>query len=234
MNKLSSFLEDYDVIDLSHRFEHGMPRPQVPYGHIPWKNESLGDGFNTFMILVFEHAGTHVDAPVHLAGIKGLTIDKVPLERWMGPISCLDFSAKGSKEYVTLEEIKLWEKNYGVINKNEIVLLNMGWQKNWCVPSGVENQPYLHGNPGLSEEGATYLADKKVKLVGGDIPTIDSDADLEERAHKALLPRGILILENACNLDKIPPKGAYFIGLPLKIGEGTGSPVRAIALVPKQ
>ncbi len=221
------------MVDLSHTFEHGMPRPQVPYGHVPWKDERLGDGFNTFMILVFEHAGTHVDAPIHLAGTNGLTIEKVPINRWMGPISCLDVTFKGSKDFVNVEEIKSWEQKNGAIGEGEVVLFNLGWQRNWQVPSGVEKQPYLRGNPGLSEDAARYLADKHVTLVGGDIPTIDSDADPEERAHKVLLPRGVLILENAMNLDKIPPKGAYFIGLPLKIGEGTGSPVRAIAFVPK-
>jgi kynurenine formamidase len=230
---IAEVLGGYDVVDLSHTLEDGMPRPQVPYGHIPWKSERLGDGFNTFMVLVFEHAGTHVDAPVHLAGTRGATIDEVPPERWMGPVSCLDMSHKREREFVTKADVQAWEERHGAIEGGDVVLINTGWECNWRVPSGVERQPYLKNNPGLHFEAAEYLADRGVKLVGGDIPTIDSDADPEERAHKALLPRGVLILENAANLEMVPPKGAYFIGLPLKIGDGTGSPVRAIALVPK-
>lgn len=224
----------YEIVDLTHTLEEGMPRPQVPYGHVPWKQEGLGDGFNTFMVLVFEHAGTHVDAPIHLAGTRGETIDHVSLSRWMGPVDCLDFSSKRQREFVTKGDLEKWEGKYGSIEEGDVVLLNMGWERNWVVPSGVEHQPYLRNNPGLGVEAAEYLAGKRVKLVGGDIPTIDSDADPEERAHKVLLPRGVLILENASNLDSVPPKGGYFIGLPLKIGGGTGSPVRAVALVPRR
>ena len=75
---LPEVLKGYEVVDLSYTLEDGMQRPQVPYGHFSWKSEPLGDGFNTFMVLVFEHTGTHVDAPVHLAGTRGDTIDKVP------------------------------------------------------------------------------------------------------------------------------------------------------------
>jgi len=232
-NILAEVLRDFEVVDLTYKMEEGMPRPQVPYGHVPWKSEKHGDSFNTYMILVFEHAGTHVDAPIHLAGTRGATIDQIPPESWMGPISCLDMSHKKEREYVTRSDVEGWEEIHGVIERGDVILLNTGWERHWRVPSGVENQPYLKNNPGLHEEAARYLADKGVKLVGGDIPTIDSDASPEEPSHKVLLPKGILILENACNLKKVPPKGAYFIGLPLKIGEGTGSPVRAIALTPR-
>ena len=232
-NPLAEAIRGYEVVDLTHTMEDGMPRPQVPYGHIPWKSEKHGDSFNTFMILAFEHGGTHVDAPIHLAGVHGKTIDEVPPEAWMGPINCLDMTHKAEREYVTRGDIAQWEGRYGAIEAGEIVLLNMGWECNWRVPSGVEKQPYLHNNPGLHEDAARYLAEKGVKLVGGDIPTIDSDASPTEPAHRQLLPRGVLILENACNLELVPPKGAYLIALPLKISGGTGCPVRAVALVPK-
>jgi kynurenine formamidase len=234
MNNLAETIKGYDVVDLTHALEEGMPRPQVPYGHVPWKSEANGDGFNTFMILVFEHAGTHVDAPIHLAGTRGATLDEIPPISWMGPISCLDMSHKKEREYVTLADVKAWEKKHGAIEGGEVVLINTGWERNWRVPSGVEKQPYLKNNPGLHEEAAKYLADRGVRLVGGDIPTIDSDASPEEPAHKELLPRGVLILENACNLKLVPPKGAYFFGLPLKIRGGTGCPVRAVALIPRK
>jgi kynurenine formamidase len=234
MNNLSETLKGYDVVDLTHTLEEGMPRPQVPYGHVPWKSEANGDGFNTFMILVFEHAGTHVDAPIHLAGTRGATLNEIPPTSWMGPVSCLDMSHKKEREYITLADVKGWEQKHGAIEEGEVVLLNTGWERNWRVPSGVEKQPYLKNNPGLHEEAAKYLADRGVKLVGGDIPTIDSDASPEEPAHKALLPRGVLILENASNLNRVPPKGAFFVGLPLKIHGGTGCPVRAIALAPRE
>lgn len=229
---IESILKNYRIIDLTHTLEEEMPRPQVPYGHIPWKSFEKGDGFNTYMFLVFEHAGTHVDAPIHLGGVEGPSIDQIPPEKWMGPCSVLDMSHKTENEEVSAEDILAWEKSHGEIEEDSIVLFYFGWEKNWTTKHGVENQPYLKNNPGLSEETAKLLAKRGVKLVGGDTPTIDSDANSTEPAHRVLLPRHILVLENAKNLGKLPPKGAYFIGLPLRIKEGTGCPVRAIALVP--
>lgn len=231
---IESVLESYKIIDLTHTLEEEMPRPQVPYGHIPWKSYSKGDAFNTNMILVFEHAGTHVDAPIHLGGVEGPSIDEIPPEKWMGPCCVLDMSYKKENEEVTAEEIIDWERIHGMIEVDSIALFYYGWEKNWTTKHGVETQPYLKNNPGLSEEAAILLAEREVKLVGGDTPTIDSDMNPSEPAHRVFLPRHILVLENAKNLGKLPPKGAYFIGLPLRIKNGTGCPVRAVALVPNK
>jgi kynurenine formamidase len=209
-----------------------MPRPQVPYGHIPWKNYEKGDSFNTFMILIFEHAGTHVDAPIHLGGIDGPTIDEIPLDSWMGEAYVLDFTHKKEKEYVMINEVKEWEKDNRTITKGSIVLFNFGWDKNWTTDYGVENQIYLKNNPGISEGVAEYLAESKVKIVGGDIPTIGSYADPFEKAHRVLLPSGIYIIENLSNLSALPPTGSFVVATPLKIKGGTGCPVRAFAFVP--
>ena len=229
---IETVLKKYKIIDLTHTLEEEMPRPQVPYGHIPWKSHAKGDAFNTNMFLVFEHAGTHVDAPIHLGGVKGPSIDQIPPDQWMGPCMVLDMSHKAENEEVSAEEILAWENKHGKIETGSIALFYYGWEKNWTTQHGVENQPYLKNNPGLSEKAAELLAERGVKLVGGDTPTIDSDANPTEPAHRVLLPRHILVLENAKNLGKLPPRGAYFIGLPLKIKNGTGCPVRAIALVP--
>jgi arylformamidase len=234
MSKFNELIKDYNLVDLSHTLEESMPRPQVPYGHIPWKDHEKGDSFNTFMILVFEHAGTHVDAPIHLGGVEGPTIDEIPLSRWMGDAYVLDMTHKKENEYVTIDEVEQWESKYGVIPEESVVLFNFGWYKNWTNNYGVENQIYLKNNPGIGEDVAKYLASKKTKIVGGDIPTIDSDADPLEKAHRVLLPAGVLIIENLANLDSLPPLGSFLIATPLKIKEGTGCPVRAFAFTPKK
>jgi kynurenine formamidase len=141
-------------------------------------------------------------------------------------------SHKAENEEVHAEEILDWESEHGKIDEGSIVLFYYGWERNWTTKFGIENQPYLKNNPGLSEAAAKLLVERGVKLVGGDTPTIDSDANPTEPAHRVLLPKNILVLENAKNLGELPPRGAYFIGLPLKIKDGTGCPVRAIAFVP--
>jgi arylformamidase len=233
MSNLSKHLSRYQIIDLSHTLEEGMPRPQVPYGHIPWKSHKRGDQFNTFMFLIFEHAGTHVDAPIHLGGVIGPTIDEIPIDEWMGDCCVINLENKKENEIVSKEDITSWEKENGLIEKDQVVLLNYGWQKRWTNQKGVENQPYLINNPGLGEEAAVYLADRRIKLVGSDTPTIDSHSNAREPAHRVLLPKHILILENAKNLDLLPTRGAFFMCLPLKIKDGTGCPVRAVAFVPR-
>ena len=130
MSKFTELIKDYNLVDLSHTLEESMPRPQVPYGHIPWKDHEKGDSFNTFMILVFEHAGTHVDAPIHLGGVEGPTIDEIPLSRWMGDAYVLDMTHKKENEYVTIDEVEQWESKYGVIPEESVVLFNFGWYKN--------------------------------------------------------------------------------------------------------
>jgi kynurenine formamidase len=189
--ELLNILNNYRVIDLSHVLEEEMPRPQVPYGHIPWKSYERGDYFNTNMFLVFEHAGTHVDAPIHLGGVKGPSIDQIPPEQWMGPCNVIDVSHKKNKEEVTAEEIIEWEKKFGEILHKSIVLFHFNWEKHWTLEHGIENQPYLKNNPGLSEKAALLLAKRGVKLVGGDIPTIDSYSNPSEPAHRVFL--GLLL-----------------------------------------
>ena len=117
---LAEVLKDYRVVELSHVLEEGMPRPQVPYGHIPWKSYGRGDAFNTNMVLVFEHAGTHVDAPVHLGGVDGPGLDGIPAEAWMGELAVLGFRRKGGGEAVTVEDIRGWEVDHGDIEELDL------------------------------------------------------------------------------------------------------------------
>jgi kynurenine formamidase len=133
-----------------------------------------------------------------------------------------------------LNEVKSWEKENRVIAKGSFVLFNFGWDRNWTTDYGVENQIYLKNNLGIREGVAEYLVKKKVKVVGGDIPTIDSAADPLEKALRVLLPSGIYIIENLSNLCALPPLGSLIIATPLKIKGGTGCPVGAIAFVPIQ
>jgi len=154
---IESVLKNYKIIDLSHTMEEDMPRPQVPYGHIPWKSYAKGDAFNTNMFLVFEHAGTHVDAPIHLGGVEGQSIDQIPSESWIGSCLVLDMSYKAENEEVSAKEILEWEDKHGKIDEGSIVLFYYDWERNWTTKHGVENQPYLKNNPGLSEAAAKLL-----------------------------------------------------------------------------
>ncbi|MFA4663300.1 cyclase family protein [Pyrococcus kukulkanii] len=162
---------------------------------IPW-SKIEDNGFYMNVIKMGEHSGTHVDAPAHF--IKGgRTIDKVPLERFMGIGMVVDV-----------------RKGEGLVKPEE-------------VPDKVSGKIVLFLTEGreLSREAAEKLIRGKVKAVGTDAMSIGS-----EEVHRILLLAGIPIYENLVNLDKLIGKEFLFIGLPLKIEKGSGSPVRAIAI----
>ena len=79
----------------------------------------------------------------------------------------------------------------------------------------------------LSEESAKHLVNLGVKALGIDKPSIDRDF----RAHRVLLANEVVIFENLVNLEKLIGKEFTFIGVPLKIKNGSGSPVRAFAII---
>lgn len=87
---------------------------------------------------------------------------------------------------------------------------------------------------GISYDAAKWLAEKGVVNICVDAPAIDmTPDDLDYSGHLVCGEYGITNTENLCNLDKLVAKRFLYIGLPLKIRGGTGSPIRALALLPK-
>ena len=104
-----------------------------------------------------------------------------------------------------------------------------GWDSRWTI--GPEGRRFLGDWPGLSGEAAEYLVGKGVSLVGCDTLAIDATVSTENPARYARLGSEVYIVENLKNLNRLPPF-CLFIASPLKIRGGSGSPVRAVALVP--
>ncbi len=195
----------------------GSPHPQF----ISWADKK-SDGYNLELIFLSSHSGTHLDAPYHFVE-KGLKIDKIPLNRLVtNTVLCR--IKKGPDEPITKKDIVSFETRNGKISANLAVVFETGWSQN------LTRKDYFTKNPGLSVSAARYLQEKNVSLVGIDSPSIDMGKDSRFPAHHVLLKNGVLILENLCNLDKIPHSRFMMIVLPLKLKDATGSPVRAIAL----
>jgi kynurenine formamidase len=229
---ITKTLEGYDLVDLSHALDDSKPGANKRFIRITWMTPDMRDGFNAAMIFVFEHAGTHVDAPIHLAGVEGSTVEKIPLEKWVGDCLVLDVRGKEANGLVSLDEVKAWEAVHGEINEDDLVLFDFGWPSGWHEPDPEDKFSY-RGDPGLSVEAARYLVEKKVKLVGSDVPNLDASADKTSPAHRALLDAHVAVLETMTNLERLPPRGSFLIALPLNITEGSGSPVRAVAYAPR-
>lgn len=195
----------------------GSPRPQF----ISWADKK-SDGYNLELVFFSSHSGTHLDAPYHFVE-KGLKVDKIPLNRLItNAVLCK--IKKGPDEPITRKDIVSFEARNGKISANLAVVFETEWSQN------LTRKDYFTRNPGLTTSAAKYLVEKKASLVGIDSPSIDLGKDSRFPVHHILLKCGILILENLCNLDKIPRSSFKMIVLPLKLKDATGSPVRAVAL----
>ena len=196
----------------------GSPQPSF----IPWENVKE-DGYNLELLFLSTHTGTHMDAPYHFLE-KGAKIHEISLKKLVSE-AILIKSKKKSGGSITKTDIQKFEKKHGKITGFSSVIFYTGWQRN------LQKKYYFTKNPGLSVSAAKYLASKKINLVGIDSPSIDLGKDSKFSVHQIFAKKGILIVENLANLEKIKSPKFHLVVLPLKLKNATGSPVRAIAFV---
>ena len=196
----------------------GSPQPNF----IPWE-KIKDDGYNLELLFLSSHTGTHLDAPYHFLE-KGSKIHEISLKKLVSE-AVLIKSRKKRNETITKTDIQKFEKKHGKIESFSSVVFWTGWQRN------LQKDNYFTKNPGLSVSAANYLASKKIGLVGIDSPSIDLGTDFKFPVHQIFAKKGMLIVENLANLEKIKSSKFYLVVLPLKLKGATGSPVRAIAFV---
>ena len=196
----------------------GSPQPNF----IPWENIKE-DGYNLELLFLSSHTGTHMDAPHHFLE-KGAKIHEISLKKLVSEAALIQ-CRKSNDQSITKTDIQKFEKNHGKIENFSSVIFYTGWQKN------LQKKYYFTNNPGLSVSAAKYLASKKISLVGIDSPSIDVGTDSKFSVHQIFAKKGMLIVENLTNLNKIKSSKFHLVVLPLKLKNATGSPVRAIAFV---
>ncbi|MTI70408.1 MAG: cyclase family protein [Firmicutes bacterium] len=183
-------------------------------------------GFSARNLLISEHGGTHSDG-VWEYKKSGETIDKMPMEYFWGSAICIDLSHVPSNRYIEIKDLEKAVKKSGQeIKKGDIVLLYTGhYDRNF----GTDKWQTTYS--GLNYKSAKWLAEKGVVNIGVDAPAIDHPDDLDFSGHLVCGEYDITNTENLCNLDKVVNKRFLYIGLPLKIRDGSGSPIRAVALL---
>ena len=196
----------------------GSPQPSF----IQDKNVK-NDGYNSELLFLSSHTGTHLDAPYHFQE-KGEKIHEISLKRLVSSAILVKSRKKGDQP-ITKTDIQKFEKKHGKIPSGSTVIFWTGWQKM------IKNISYFIRNPGLSTAAAKYLVSKKINLVGTDSPSIDLGKDKRFPVHHIFSKNNVLIVENLTNLEKIRSSKFHFVVLPLKLKGATGSPVRAIAFV---
>ncbi|MCQ5128260.1 cyclase family protein [Butyricicoccus faecihominis] len=237
---LTKLLDEARFVDLSPTIEHNMPKwPTHPQIIVDQTITHEHDGYYCQCLVLGEHSGAHVDAPAHIhSDMMKHTIDTYSPNKLFGRAILYDLSQLNAQpgERITAEQILQLEEVMGDrCEPNDIVLLHFGWQKYWTLDQ--TGKYYSLNEPGLAEDAVKLFAERKVKAVGSDTIACDTPvkAGVEERSYGHFaywLPNHILIMEMLHQLDQLPTR-SYFAALPLKIKNGSGSPIRPIAIIPK-
>ncbi|ROO86027.1 kynurenine formamidase [Actinocorallia herbida] len=187
-----------------------------------------------------EHVGTHFDAPCHwITGIDHGDVASVPVDRLVAPAVVIDVTARVAEDpdfVLQVADLRAWEREHGGLPRGWL-LVRSGWSSR-----GDDQAAFLNADetgphtPGMSAECARWIAEE-TPVLGVGVETIGIDAGLAFAfeppfpAHHHLLGAAKYGLTQLRNLDRLPVTGAVLVGAPLKIVHGSGSPVRALALV---
>jgi kynurenine formamidase len=222
-----------NVIDLSHELYEGMPnlgRNPVSFGAICTfeLTEALSGGRMSQqfkLIIVPEHCGTHFDAPAHFDR-GGLSTAEYPVDRLVLPGHLLDLSHKERGAEITVGDLEDAEARSGRrISGGTATVVWTGADEYWGRDGYDSHRPYV------SVESAQWLLDRGISLFCTDLIGIDDPAAWWWPTHDLWLKAGVPMIQQLRNLGQLVGKEFLFIGLPLPMRNGTGSPVRAVALV---
>jgi kynurenine formamidase len=239
------------VVDLTQTLSPEFPTIVLPpeFGQCaPFRMEevsrydSRGPAWYWNTITLNEHTGTHFDAPIHWVTGKDLpnnSVDTVPPERLIAPACVIDGSKEAAANadfMLDVSHLEAWEKAHGKIPAGCWVLFRTDWSKR--KPADYVNlKPDGAHTPGPTPDAVRFMVDKR-DVLGFGVETIGTDCGQAHLlnppypAHTLLHGAGKYGLQCLTNLDKLPPTGAVVIAPPLKIKQGSGSPLRVLALVP--
>ena len=213
-------------IDLSQPVYHDSPNCPA---HPPVRVEILKDhpdsGWRVELLTIASHTGSHVDAPLHkIAG--GASLDDIPLERWCGPAFIADLRGLSANGRITAAAL---QQQLPRDLADRIVLLATGWGDR-----RARSDEWLHHSPCLSEDGARWLVERRVRGVGIDHYSIGGGTEpTNERVHTILLGAGVWVVEEL----RFPPEAfavpqpVQYIGLPTNFRGFSGSFCRPVLMV---
>jgi kynurenine formamidase len=265
--ELMSLVCTGDVFSLEQILEPGIPfwpghppvliAPYMRHGDLPdLAPATVGNEIVNLPI----HGGTHIDALAHIGKIKNGKAELyggIPAETAMDntgftvhgaenfpPLilkgTLLDIAAAKNLDVlpdsygITGEDIKACEKKQNVtVEKNTAVLIRTGFSRYWK----VDNDRFSNKGAGLNIDGAHYLAERNIALVGADTEAVEQWPF--DPQGPPLPVHTFLIVENGIThveslyLDKLAAEKKYeflFIALPLRIRGATGSHIHPIAI----
>ncbi len=224
------------LIDLSREIHHRMqgfpthpPVVVAPFGTHADERDTHGVPYSsaTLALSLGDHAGTHVDAPRHFdARPDAAGIDEMPLDDFFTYAVCLELSHVPAKTDITVDDLVKAEQAAGItIEPRDTVLLYTGFAERY---SGTPE--FLADFPGLTKSSAEWLGAKRITMFGVEAISPGRPGKNNFEVHNVCRDMGFTHMEGLINLDKLVGKGRFrFIGFPLTIRGGTGSPIRAVA-----
>lgn len=238
-------LEAARIIDLSYTYDD--ETLYWPTSPTKFELQELAHGptdggyfYSAYSFCTPEHGGTHIDAPIHFSE-TGRTTGQIPVDQLVAPGVVIDMSEEAAADpdaLLGVETIEAWEGRNGPIPAGAIVILRTGWGKRWPdarsylgddTPGDASN---LHF-PSYGEAAARYLVSEvAVGALGVDTASIDTGQSTDFIVHQIAAAGNVPSLENIARADELPEKGFYVVALPVKIGKGSGGPVRVLAIVP--
>jgi len=225
------------VLDLTHAMSPNFPTFfGVPGIEMQKQFDFKKDGFNLYWWRIIEHAGTHIDAPIHFSE-NGATTDRLHAASLVVPLAVINVARQAAQNpdyQITRQDILEWEKKYRRLPDNCCLAMHSGWARHAGDPAkytGKDAAGVLHF-PGFAPAAIEWLLkERKVAGLAVDTLSLDHGPSKDFKTHYLWLPSGRWGLENVANLDKVPPVGATLVVGAAKIKDATGGPTRLFALV---
>jgi arylformamidase len=172
---------------------------------------------NVTRIGMCAHSGTHVDAPYHFLGGKTPTVDELSLKTLTGRVYVLEMLDIDLITAKALEKADIPPRTRRLIFKTRNTEL-------WSNPAHSFKSDFVS----ISPDGAQFLVERGVKLVGVDYLSVAPYAD-PVPTHQILLKAGVVIIEGL-NLSQVSQGRYSLYCLPMKLAGSDGAPARAILI----
>jgi len=233
-------LKSLKCYDIGTHFHTNMPN--YPGGANLWIIPDVttieANGFYSQVLVIGEHVGSHIDAPLHtVAG--GKTIDAYPGDYFIAPYKKYEFDKffeLHAGQMIGMDMVRTVEEGLKIEpEEGDIILIQEGWAKRYYDPdakTSKERDWYATNCPGLQDEVMEYFASKKIKAIGFDNANaegglVDGVGQTFAGHTRYFHPNDIIIMENFADMSEAPPTG-IFMAIPLPIGGGSGCPVRPL------
>jgi kynurenine formamidase len=230
-----------EFVDLAQEIYDGQPVYHTHQKTVMWTDTSHEDSeymfeqelgheppftFESRAILMCDHGPTHVDAMSHFRP-DGEHVNEMPLSQFYTPGKAIDVSHREPGEYITVDDLEAACDDAGVqVEEGDTLLIRTGHYD-----ETYPTRKYAENYPGLNEAATRWIVDKGVVNFGVDSPSPDTPEDVTYPCHTVCKETETPHTENLRNIDQVVGKDFTYVAFPLAIREGTGSPIRPVAVI---